>query len=281
MKQKLIVWDLFGGGQNSVYNTLKDNPNYEIYTFDVVKPQRDKQFIIDLTLPFEDLINYFNLFPKPDIIVSSPLCQSFSIVLQFKGGGTCFWKYEDVSKTKLIERTIEEFETLKVQNGFTKKLNAEKQLFIKRVGEKCINNTLSLIDYYKPKYFYIENPKTSLMWNYIKYNTNFLDDKEHFFNKTRYGNYGFIARKDTIFLSNTQMNLKWEPFNPPYIKETINGRKYYTLKDTGQKVLGSPLEFLRKDRKKVNHFSTLQTSEAGKASHIPSGVIKDIFKHFI
>ena len=35
---KIVVWDLFGGGQNSVYEALKDNSVYDIYTFDVTKP---------------------------------------------------------------------------------------------------------------------------------------------------------------------------------------------------------------------------------------------------
>ena len=33
----MIVWDLFRGGQNSVYNALKDNPNYDVYTFVITK----------------------------------------------------------------------------------------------------------------------------------------------------------------------------------------------------------------------------------------------------
>jgi hypothetical protein len=32
-----------------------------------------------------------------------------------------------------------------------------------KLGKKCLENTLSIIEYFKPKYFYIENPKLSLM----------------------------------------------------------------------------------------------------------------------
>ncbi|MCU9936612.1 hypothetical protein NWP96_05935 [Mycoplasmopsis cynos] len=35
MNNKIIVWDLFGGGQNSVYQAIGDNPLFEIYTFDL------------------------------------------------------------------------------------------------------------------------------------------------------------------------------------------------------------------------------------------------------
>jgi site-specific DNA-cytosine methylase len=38
---------------------------------------------------FNDLIREFDKYPTPDIIVASPLCQSFSLMLSMKGGGTC------------------------------------------------------------------------------------------------------------------------------------------------------------------------------------------------
>ena len=173
MKTKYIVWDLFGGGQNSVFNTIKEfdlEEYFEIYTFDVTEPIRKNHIKIDLSQ--DNIIDKMKNFPHPDIIVASPLCQSFSCVLNMKGGGTCFWKYEDETKTSLTERTLEEFEKLK--GGFTKNLNGEVQLFIKRLGQRCIDNTIKLIEFYKPKYWYIENPKHSLMWKYIKYNKNIM-----------------------------------------------------------------------------------------------------------
>jgi hypothetical protein len=47
-----------------------------------------KQFILDLAQ--KDVIEKLKKFPIPDIVVSSTLCQSFSCVLNMKGGGTCF-----------------------------------------------------------------------------------------------------------------------------------------------------------------------------------------------
>jgi DNA replication initiation complex subunit (GINS family) len=134
---------LNSGGQNSCFNSVGDK--YDVYTFDVTEPTREKHFYLDLAQPIEDLIKYLDKLPKPDIIVASPLCQSFSSILTFKGGGTCFWKKEN---DKLVERSVEEFERLK--GGFTKNLKADQQLFIKRLGEKCLENTLSLIDHYHP-----------------------------------------------------------------------------------------------------------------------------------
>ncbi|WP_322941724.1 C-5 cytosine-specific DNA methyltransferase [Mycoplasmopsis canis] len=206
MNNKIIVWDLFGGGQNSVYQAIGDNPLFEIYTFDLyLEKYHNKQYVIDLSQDISYLKEYFSKFPKPNIIVASPLCQSFSSTLTLKGGGTCFWKYRDETKTTLIERSIEEFNQLK--SGFTRYLSADKQLFIKRLGENCINNTIDIIKEFKPKYWYIENPKSSLMWKFIKYNRSDFYNKSFVFNKTFYGEYGYKQPKPTIFLSNVNLNL--------------------------------------------------------------------------
>ena len=229
MKKKKIIWDLFGGGQNSVFLTLKDLgllKFYDVYTFDITEPIHDKQFKIDLAQ--NNIIEIFSQFPEPDIIVASPLCQSFSCVLNMKGGGTCFWKFNK-NKTKLIERSIKEFELLK--SGFTKNLKADVQLFIKRLGQKCIDNTIELIKHYKPKYWYIENPRQSLMWKYIQLNRkDFFDSENQYFNECSYGKYGYFTTKATIFLSNVPMNLMKGKIDPPYKIEIINGEKYYVLK---------------------------------------------------
>lgn len=86
----MIVWDLFGGGLNSVYNALKDNPQYEVWTFDITTSTRDKHIVMDLTQ--DNIIEAMSKFPKPDIIVASPLCQSFSILLVTKDKGRLGWK---------------------------------------------------------------------------------------------------------------------------------------------------------------------------------------------
>jgi site-specific DNA-cytosine methylase len=76
------------GGQNSVYEALKNNKDYKVYTFDITKPTREHHYDHDLSEPIKDLIKYFDKFPKPDVIVASPLCQSFSSIKSMKGGGT-------------------------------------------------------------------------------------------------------------------------------------------------------------------------------------------------
>ncbi|WP_322960229.1 hypothetical protein [Mycoplasmopsis cynos] len=62
MNNKIIVWDLFGGGQNSVYQAIGDNPLFEIYTFDLYPEKyHNKQYVIDLSQDISYLINNLNL----------------------------------------------------------------------------------------------------------------------------------------------------------------------------------------------------------------------------
>jgi hypothetical protein len=89
--KKIIVWDLFGGGQNSVFSSLKEKhltKKYEVYTFDITPSTRKHHYKVDLAQ--DNICEVFKKYPKPDIITSSTLCQSFSCILNMKGGGTCF-----------------------------------------------------------------------------------------------------------------------------------------------------------------------------------------------
>lgn len=307
MNNKKIIWDLFGGGQNSVYFSLKENnllDDFDIYTFDVTPPVHDKQFHLDLSQ--DNIVKIFENFPKPDIIVASPLCQSFSNVLNMKGGGTCFWKLNK-DKTKLIERSVKEFEKLK--SGFTKNLKADVQLFIKRLGKKCIDNTIKLIEHYKPLVWYIENPKQSLMWKYITLNKKSFCKKHNVkMNEASYGKYGFLTTKSTYFMSNIHMDLKKGKIPPPYTIEEIEGIKYYVLKDNknvklrrnlDSRMIGlanigkilkarnvksgmGGMDFVQRQKLIVqkNKKSNEQICEAGPASAIPHKLIIEIFNYF-
>ncbi len=305
--KKIVVWDLFGGGQNSVYNAIGKNTNiYDIYTFDVTEPTRKNHIKLDLSQ--DNIVEIFKQFPKPDIIVSSTLCQSFSCVLNMKGGGTCFWKYNE-DKTKLVHRSIEEFERLK--GGFTKNLDAETQLYIAKLGKKCIDNTIDLIKFYKPKYWYIENPKHSLLWKYITLNRDDFYNPEHvFINEASYGKYGFLTTKPTFFMSNIKMELLKGKIDPPYTIQEIDGVKYYVLKDDPKtkvpksldsRMIGlsslkkmikarnvnsgmGGMDFVMRNGKssqtQKDKKTPMQLSEAGPASSIPYKLIRDIFSNF-
>lgn len=239
--KKIIIWDLFGGGCNSLSRAIhkfKLNNIYKVYTFDVVETHKEsyrgqlnyrfqKYFNIDLSQ--KNIVSIFkkmideNLIEYPNIITSSTLCQSFSKVLSIVGGGTCFWKQsiKGDKNSPLIERSVEEFEKLK--SGFTSRLNAEKQLFLKRLGQKCADNSVKLIRYFKPKYWYIENPDSSLLFQYLKINLKF----KGILNIACYGSYDFPQNKSGGFYSNIRINLKKEKKPPTYVTKWEEVTKKY------------------------------------------------------
>lgn len=223
---KIVIWDLFGGGCNSVARCIHNNKLddiFEVYTFDVVETHR-LSFRGQLSYPFhhyynvdlsqDNIIEYFkqNHFPRPDIIISSTLCQSFSNVLSMTGGGTCFWKQKIRcdKNSPLVERTIKEFNKLK--SGFTKRLNPKKQLFIKRLGQKCADNSVKIIREFNPKAWYIENPSSSLLFQYLRVNLKL----KGYLNVACFGAYGFPQNKSGGFYSNIKIELKKDKKPPTY-----------------------------------------------------------------
>ena len=131
---------------------------------------------------------------------------------------------------------------------------------------------------------------------------------KYYLNETSYGKYGYFTTKATIFLSNIPMNLLKGKIEPPYTIETINGEKYYVLKDDvktkvrfdlDSRMIGlasvnkmikarnvksgmQAMDFIQ--RKNTPHQKNKKTneqiSESGPASAIPHSLIEHIFSYF-
>ena len=72
-------------------------------------------------------------------------------------------------------------------------------------GKPMVDKVFEIIDYFKPKYWWIENPKSSSMWKYIKTKWDF-DDDERFVDVDycKYSDWGY--KKPTTFLTNINVN---------------------------------------------------------------------------
>lgn len=78
--------------------------------------------------------------------------------------------------------------------------------FIKRInGELCTFNLIQIIKRYNPKYYIIENPLSSKIWDYIN---DVIGFEIPYDNSTRYGNYDdYPVSKPTKFKSNIDLGL--------------------------------------------------------------------------
>lgn len=195
----MIVWDLFGGSENSVYHAVGDK--HTVYTIDITEPQRKNQIKFDLSQPFEIIKKRLDKLPHPDIICASPLCQSFTSIMRFKKGEHACYTYSD---NTIALQTPEAFE--KYQNPFIPNnwLHFRQNALL---GVKLLINTYLIISHYQPNYWYIENPRNGLMWHFIDVYFRI----KAFANACTYSSYGYPTMKPTIFLSNTKLNLKYEP----------------------------------------------------------------------
>ena len=103
------------------------------------------------------------VLPKPDIIVASPPCESWSHMTSINNGNIHWKRYA----SKLFpENKVFQLQDVDVESKFVK--NAGIKTFYTRVnGELCHQNTWEIIKKTNPKVFMVENPD-NYSWEYIK-----------------------------------------------------------------------------------------------------------------
>lgn len=222
--KKWVIWDLFGGSQKSVAKALAMDVNVEIHTIDIFFNKshyfRETNHYLDLT-DLDKAIAYLHKLPKPDIIFASPMCRAFSSILVY---GERYWRSDlekfiretigieyDPRTKSYYSRGLTAITKAKLTNNFFAHLNPEKVQKNAVEGLTLLENTLSIIDCFKPKYWYIENPEKSIMWDVIRTNhKTFINHWNNMviMNKTYYSGWDeTFSLKPTIFLSNIHLSL--------------------------------------------------------------------------
>lgn len=201
MRNRKVVWDLFGGLNGSVGLAI-DKYIYDIYTVDILPFTKDgrKNIVIDLaTENIDKLINELRKLPQPDIIVASPMCKTFSRARGLNGGNDSYI----LVNNKLTHRSKESFI---YENSLINRPSQtyENMVITRKFGELGIKNTLKILEVFKPNKWYIENPNGSYIWKYIES----IYKGDYILNDTYYGDYGGLTPKKTTFMSNVKMELK-------------------------------------------------------------------------
>lgn len=213
----MIAWALFDSGNGSYTKGVKDLNDkglcdIEIYPIGIDIERKNNHFInlnlADYGRLFGDntLFETLDKLPKPDLIIASPPCESWSNASAMDRGNAC-WKQErgdglfepQIPLSKFTVRYASDFENYQ--------FHPDKQ-FMKRInGEMCAFNTVEIIKRYKPKFLIIENPAYGRLWEYIEVVLGF---KLPYENYTRYNNYDYPIKKATCFRGNINLNLKNE-----------------------------------------------------------------------
>ncbi|MGC7187911.1 cytosine methyltransferase [Metamycoplasma hominis] len=207
-KSKIIIWALFDDAESSYKNAVKkyykNFNNIEVHSIginDISFKDKERFFYhkIDLSIQNFNLINELKKLPKPDIILASPPCESWS-------GADC--------NGKMLRSISNDCHWVvmnkKYYDEYNKTCHPVKHRFFEQkergrlIGEGTISGTILIIQIFKPKVWVIENPKTSKSWEYQRNHWNFEGNE----NSTYYSSYdNRFSLKPTIFKSNIKLDL--------------------------------------------------------------------------
>ena len=227
---KLIVWGLFDSGTSCYKQAVEKyfSDVMDIYSIGIDVNGKSSDRFINLNLAdYSDIFSESEMFrvldelPKPDIILASPPCESWSNAGNIPGGGNAYWC------TAKINTVLGEFDSdhkysiqrkahLDKHNDTTTniKKRIDKSIKVRVNGELCALNSMLIIERYLPNVWIIENPATSRIWNYFG---DILEFKAYK-NKTYYNAYDFegFTQKPTVFYSNIVLHLKSEIIKSKY-----------------------------------------------------------------
>lgn len=210
-KQKYIVWALFDDGNCSYKKAIEKyfDGKFIVYCFGInkrpFKDQKDYKYVkLNLSITNKnEVLSVLSKIPKPDIILASPPCESWSTA---DCGGRM------VLSISGQKRNVWYIKNKEYYDAYNEKSNPVKRRYflqkeISRInGESTASATLFIIENFKPNFWVIENPATSKIWEYIQYHWCF---KFNYKNKTYYSSYDkSFSIKPTIFASNKKLNLK-------------------------------------------------------------------------
>jgi len=252
----MIIWALFDSGNGCYTQAVgKYFPQAEIFPIGVDIENKNSHFINLNLADYSEIFNgkspifdKLDTLPKPDIILASPPCESWSLWTSLKGG-TNFWQMTQEINTLFGEVKVPTAFTLQTRENFDKALENRHGFFkahwhktlYKRVnGELCAYNTLRIIERYNPKIWVIENPQTSKIWEYFQQIHDFVGIK----NIAHYNYYDEnFPKKPTCFLSNIDLNLK---ITLDKAKASLKGLEGRPSPSTYNERSDIPLELIKK-----------------------------------
>lgn len=233
--KKMVVWALFDSGNGSYFkgaNSLNSSggANIEIYSIGMDIENKNNHFmnldLADYKRLFGDntLFGELDKLPKPDLIIASPPCESWSNASAMENGNAC-WKRNDVSDSLFAPQVRPSPFTIRANQDYESAyINYQyDRQFLKRInGELTAFNTIEIIKRYRPQFWVIENPAADRLWPYIE---DIIGFRIPYKNLARYNNYDYPLQKRTIFGSNIELNLKnkiikqdieWKNFSKSY-----------------------------------------------------------------
>lgn len=227
----MIIWALFDSGNGCYAQGVRElnegGQTMTIYSVGLDIENKNNHFIhlnlADYSYLFGDnkLYETLDKLPHPDLIIASPPCESWSIASSMDRGNAC-WKQERADdclfepQIPLSPFTIRDF------NDYERYQFKPERQIVKRInGELCTHNLIQIIKRYNPKYYVIENPAGSKIWEYID---RILGFKIPYDNLVHYNQYDdYHLQKPTKFKSNVRLDLKTGNKPSAAVFKNVNG----------------------------------------------------------
>lgn len=221
VNKRYVVWALFDDATRSYYHALNFHPQIKVISVGINNLNEDNYHRIDLSITNPNLINELKMLPAPDIILASPPCEGWSNADNQRRAIKDF-QYSTLSNEVM-------FMNLRTQKFYNEN-NPLLQKSMKRdfynahctrlIAEGTTLGLMKIIKTFNPKYWVIENPMTSKIWDYLK----IFCDVSGFYNVARYNNYDEnFPQKPTIFFSNRQFELKSQVTQSKITLEDVSG----------------------------------------------------------
>lgn len=200
-----VVWSLFDSGNSSYKKAIEKyfDDQLENYSIGIDKLNRNSNFVnLDLADSKEifgdtKMFDVLDKLPKPDILLASPPCESWSVASAMQGGNK-YYVWNDGRLSMSTDKRIMS------KNDTPFKSYPWKAIYTRVNGELCAYNTIRIIKRYRPEHWVIENPQSSHIWQYFEQYHQFTG----FMNNAHYGAYDEnFPKKATTFMSNEFLSL--------------------------------------------------------------------------
>src|SRR5699024_846022 len=109
------------------------------------------------------LYNTLDSLPKPNVIMASPPCESWSVASAMKNGNAC-WKQEKGDSLFEPQLPLSRFTIRDYQDYDNYQYIPERQIITRINGELTAFNMIQIIKKYNPSIYIIENPSSSRLW---------------------------------------------------------------------------------------------------------------------
>jgi hypothetical protein len=153
---KIIVWALFDSGNGSYKKAAQKYENIEIYSIGLDIENKNNHFInlnlADYSFLFGKSVMYQELdkLPKPNLIIASPPCESWSVASAMKGGNAS-WKQDKIENlfgtmegSRFVVRSYDDYKDVQFK--------PEKSLVNRINGELTVFNTIHRLKFFLESY---------------------------------------------------------------------------------------------------------------------------------